>query len=130
VKFVETVRIPCRSTQPGSSRRCSSGIGFILLVYGKKCARWPQLAAGAAFIVYPYITTSLAALAAVGLALGALLSIVLVMEQCHDRRRQRAEIEANAPRGAIARNSRPSRAQQRDALALDRSEVPAAALLQ
>ena len=33
-----------------------SGIGFVLLVYGKKEGRWPQLVAGLLFLVYPYFT--------------------------------------------------------------------------
>jgi hypothetical protein len=50
-----------------------SGIGFVLFVYGKKQGRWPQLAAGLLFMVYPYFMTSLAGLVGVGLALGASL---------------------------------------------------------
>lgn len=33
-----------------------SGIGFVLFTYGKKQSRWPQLAAGIAFMIYPYFT--------------------------------------------------------------------------
>ena len=51
----------------------AGGIGFVLFVYGKKQARWPQLAAGLAFMVYPYFTTSLAALVVVGLIIGVIL---------------------------------------------------------
>ena len=46
------------------------GIGFVLFVYGKKQQRGPHMAAGLALIVYPYFTTSLVALVAVGLAIG------------------------------------------------------------
>lgn len=53
------------------------GIGFVLFVYGKKLQRWPQLAAGLAFMVYPYFTPSVTALAAVGVALGAALWIAV-----------------------------------------------------
>jgi hypothetical protein len=47
-----------------------SGVGFVLIVYGKKQERWPQLAAGLGFLVYPYFTDSIAALIGVGVALG------------------------------------------------------------
>ena len=47
------------------------GIGFVLFVYGKKQQRWPQLAAGLAFLIYPYFTDSVLALVVVGLAIGA-----------------------------------------------------------
>ena len=46
------------------------GIGFVLFVYGKKQQRWPQLAAGLAFLIYPYFTDSVTALLIVGLAIG------------------------------------------------------------
>ena len=49
------------------------GIGFVLFVYGKKQARWPQLAAGLAFMVYPYFAPSLAALVVAGLVIGVVL---------------------------------------------------------
>jgi hypothetical protein len=39
-----------------------SGAGFVLLVYGKKQQRWPQLVAGLAMTVYPYFATSPTAL--------------------------------------------------------------------
>jgi hypothetical protein len=48
-----------------------SGIGLVLLVYGRKQQRWPHLLAGLLFMVYPYVTTSITSLVAVGLALGA-----------------------------------------------------------
>ena len=47
------------------------GIGFVLFVYGKKQARWPQLAGGLLFMAYPYFTQSVAALLGVGVVLGA-----------------------------------------------------------
>jgi len=50
-----------------------SGVGFVLLVYGKKEGRWPQLVAGLLFLVYPYFTGSVAALVGVGVALGVAL---------------------------------------------------------
>ena len=48
-----------------------SGIGFVLLVYGKKQGRWPHLVAGLALSVYPYIATTVSMLVAVGLLIGA-----------------------------------------------------------
>jgi hypothetical protein len=54
-----------------------SGIGFVLFVYGKKQGRWPQLAAGLAFMVYPYFTPTIVSMAAVGALLGAGLWIAL-----------------------------------------------------
>ncbi|HJN44178.1 MAG TPA: hypothetical protein QF572_08385 [Vicinamibacterales bacterium] len=48
----------------------TGGIGFVLLVYGKKQQRWPQLVAGVAFLAYPYFTGSLVSLIAVGLVIG------------------------------------------------------------
>jgi hypothetical protein len=47
-----------------------SGIGFVLFVYGKKQARWPQLAAGLLLMVYPYFTPGLVSLIATGGAIG------------------------------------------------------------
>jgi hypothetical protein len=49
------------------------GIGFVLFVYGKKQQRWPHLAAGLLFMVYPYFTTSLVSLVATGAAIGFML---------------------------------------------------------
>ena len=51
----------------------TGGIGFVLFVYGKRQQRWPQLAAGLVFMVYPYFATSLAALVAIGLVIGFVL---------------------------------------------------------
>ena len=50
-----------------------SGVGFVLFMYGKKQQRWPHLAAGVAFMVYPYFTSGIASLTLVGVALGAAL---------------------------------------------------------
>ena len=47
-----------------------SGIGFVLIVYGKKQGRWPHLVAVLALTVYPYVATSLVALVAIGLLIG------------------------------------------------------------
>jgi hypothetical protein len=50
-----------------------SGIGFVLFTYGKKQERWPHLAAGLVFMVYPYFTPNLIALIGFGVLLGAAL---------------------------------------------------------
>jgi len=49
------------------------GIGFVLLVYGKKQGRWPQLVAGLLFMVYPYFATSVVSLVVTGTVIGVLL---------------------------------------------------------
>ncbi len=49
------------------------GLGFVLFVYGKKQGRWPQLAGGLMFMVYPYFATSLVSLVATGLVIGFIL---------------------------------------------------------
>jgi hypothetical protein len=50
-----------------------SGVGFVLLVYGKKRERWPHLVAGVLLTVYPYFTTSLVSLIGTGVAIVFLL---------------------------------------------------------
>jgi hypothetical protein len=54
-----------------------SGLGFVLFVYGKKEARWPQLFAGLAFMVYPFFTPTITAMTAIGLVLGVGLWVAL-----------------------------------------------------
>jgi hypothetical protein len=54
-----------------------SGVGFVLFVYGKKQGRWPQLAGGLLFMIYPYFTQSVAALLGVGIALAGAIYYVL-----------------------------------------------------
>jgi len=54
-----------------------SGLGFVLLVYGKKQGRWPHALAGVLFMVYPYFATTVASLAAVGALLLAALWLAL-----------------------------------------------------
>jgi hypothetical protein len=49
------------------------GVGFVLVVYGRKQDRWPQLVTGLALMVYPYFVNSVAALLGVGAALGLAL---------------------------------------------------------
>jgi hypothetical protein len=51
----------------------TGGVGFVLLVYGKKQDRWPHLVAGLLFMAYPYFLDTAAAVVAVGLAIGAAL---------------------------------------------------------
>ena len=53
------------------------GIGFVLLVYGKKQQRWIHIVAGLAFMVYPYFTTTSTSLTAVGIVLGAALLLAI-----------------------------------------------------
>jgi hypothetical protein len=47
-----------------------SGIGFVLLVYGKKQGRWPHMVAGIALSVYPYVATTVPMLLTVGVLIG------------------------------------------------------------
>lgn len=54
-----------------------SGVGFILFVYGRKQVRVPQLVAGIVMMVYPYFTSSIAALVGVGVAIGVALYVAL-----------------------------------------------------
>lgn len=49
------------------------GIGFVLMVYGKKRERWIHVIFGAMFSVYPFFTESSTMLVLVGAALGAAL---------------------------------------------------------
>src|SRR5262245_4515676 len=49
----------------------AGGIGFVLFVYGKKQARWPQLVAGLGLMVYPYFTPTLGSMIGVGLLIVA-----------------------------------------------------------
>jgi len=57
-----------------------SGIGFVLFVYGKKQQRWPQLAAGLLFMVYPYFTTGVVSMVTVGAVLSVLLWYVVRLD--------------------------------------------------
>jgi hypothetical protein len=47
-----------------------SGIGFVLIVYGKKQGRWPHLVAGLLLTVYPYVAPTLLELVAIGVLIG------------------------------------------------------------
>ena len=46
------------------------GIGFVLLMYGKKQSRWPHVTAGVLFMAYPYFATGVGSLVGVGAAIG------------------------------------------------------------
>ena len=50
-----------------------AGVGFVLLAYGKKQARWPHIVAGLLFMVYPYFVTSTASLVLIGTGIGLML---------------------------------------------------------
>jgi hypothetical protein len=45
------------------------GIGFVLLVYGKKQGRWPHIVGGLLFMAYPYFATTVMSLLIGGVAL-------------------------------------------------------------
>lgn len=51
----------------------TSGIGFVLFVYGRKQDRWPQLVAGLMLMVYPYLVSGVAALVGTGVVICAAL---------------------------------------------------------
>jgi len=44
----------------------TSGVGFVLFVYGKKQGRGPQLAGGLALMVYPYFVSTVTMMLIVG----------------------------------------------------------------
>lgn len=48
----------------------TGGIGFVLLVYGKKQGRWPHLVAGLLYMAYPYLVSGLVADLGVGVGIG------------------------------------------------------------
>ena len=45
----------------------------MLFTYGRKQQRWPHLAAGIAFMLYPYFTSTVLSMSGVGVGLGAAL---------------------------------------------------------
>jgi hypothetical protein len=47
-----------------------SGVGFVLMAYGRKQGRWPHAIAGVLLTIYPYFTSSATALVGVGAAIG------------------------------------------------------------
>jgi hypothetical protein len=46
------------------------GAGLVLFAYGRKQDRWPQLVAGLALMVYPYLATTVPLLVGVGALIG------------------------------------------------------------
>ena len=54
-----------------------SGIGFVLLVYGKRMSRFPQLAVGLVLLVYPYFVSSVIWMFAIAVVLLAALWFAL-----------------------------------------------------
>ena len=50
-----------------------SGVGFVLLIYGKKQSRIPHIGAGVVMLVYPYFVSSWILSLAIGVVLVALL---------------------------------------------------------
>jgi len=50
----------------------TSGVGFVLFMYGKKQGRGPQLVAGLVLMVYPYFVSSLA------MSVGIFVAVVAV----------------------------------------------------
>lgn len=54
-----------------------SSIGFVLLVYGKRMARLPQLAVGLVLLVYPYFLTSVSVLLAIAAVLLVLMGFLI-----------------------------------------------------
>jgi hypothetical protein len=56
-----------------------SGIGFVLFSYGRKLARWPQLAAGIAMLVYPYFVPAVVPMLIVGGALLAAMTLAVYL---------------------------------------------------
>jgi hypothetical protein len=57
-----------------------SGIGFVLFVYGRKRHRWPHIVAGLLFMTYPYVTTTVWSLVAVGVLLGFALWVAVRLD--------------------------------------------------
>lgn len=55
----------------------TSGIGFVLFIYGKKQDRWPHLVAGLALMAYPYVVSTMTMTIGIGLAIVAALWIAV-----------------------------------------------------
>ena len=47
----------------------TSGIGFVLFIYGKKQGRPPQLVAGLALMAYPYLVSTVLMTIVIGVAI-------------------------------------------------------------
>jgi hypothetical protein len=54
-----------------------SGIGFVLFTYGRKTQRWPHLASGILFMIYPYFAPTVGTMVGGGLFLGIALYVVV-----------------------------------------------------
>ncbi|HEY3501123.1 MAG TPA: hypothetical protein VGK73_40800 [Polyangiaceae bacterium] len=54
-----------------------SGIGFVLLVYGKRVGRPPQIVTGIVLLLYPYFVSGVALTLSIGAALLAALGVML-----------------------------------------------------
>jgi hypothetical protein len=52
-------------------------VGFVLFVYGKRQARLPHMAVGAALCIYPYFVSNLVASIAIAVALVTLLWVAV-----------------------------------------------------
>ena len=63
---------PLMSLDPGMLflSLITSGVGFVLFMYGKKQGRGPQLVAGLVLMVYPYFVSTLA------MSLGIFVAVV------------------------------------------------------
>ena len=55
----------------------TSGVGFVLFVYGKKQDRLPQLLGGIALLVYPYFVSTVAMTLAIGAGIVAAVWIAV-----------------------------------------------------
>jgi len=55
----------------------TSGIGFVLFVYGKKQQRTPQLAAGIILMVYPYFVETLTLSVAIAIGIIAIMWLAI-----------------------------------------------------
>lgn len=55
----------------------TSGIGFVLFMYGKKQERWPQFAGGLALMVYPYFVSTIGMTLAVGTGIAVAVWIAI-----------------------------------------------------
>jgi multisubunit Na+/H+ antiporter MnhC subunit len=55
----------------------TSGIGFVLFVYGKKQERPPQLVAGLVLMIYPYFVSSLLMNVVVGAGILAVMWLAI-----------------------------------------------------
>jgi len=54
-----------------------SSVGFVLLYYGRKMARIPQLLVGLAMMIYPYFVPNVLATALIGVGLIAVLLLAI-----------------------------------------------------